>query len=305
MTRSRTAAVLGGVVGLVGFGFVVQIFVERREETGDILARSEVWPLACALVLGLAGMSIIGAAWNKLLGLLDHRIPTAVAYRSYFVGQLGKYVPGGVWAVVGRGEWARRSGVTAAAAYSSTVLSMVTAYLAAAVVTAGLLPITATQIGFPPLALLVGGLGVIGVPLLHPRVMEPALTLLRRISRKRVQISAPPFPATMGIVAMQAITWVCIGTGTWLIAWGFGADVSWPVAMVATAASWVIGMLVLPVPGGIGIREGAFVALLQDVPEAAAIALAARLVAVAVDGMGAAVSTLAAGRSNRVAETHQ
>ena len=300
MTRSRIAAIIGGAIGVAGLAFVVRLFLQRREETGALLQRVDLVPVLGAFVLGLIGMAIIGLSWNRLLALLDRPIPTGVALRSYFVGQLGKYVPGGVWAVVGRGEWARRHGVTGMAAYSSTVLSMVTAYLGAAVLAVVVVPLSAPLREVHPLSLLVMAVGVIGVPLLHPRVMGWALRVLRRVTGRTLELRLPPFHSSLAVVAVQVVTWLAIGTGTWLIARGLGAELTWLVAVAATCTSWVIGMLVVPVPGGIGVREGALVALLSDVPEAAAIALAARLVAVAVDAAGAAVTTMVEGAASTV-----
>ena len=54
----------------------------------------------------------------------------------FFVGQLGKYVPGGIWPVVGQAELARRGGTTRGIAYSATAMSMVATFLGAATVAA-------------------------------------------------------------------------------------------------------------------------------------------------------------------------
>ena len=54
----------------------------------------------------------------------------------FFVGQLGKYVPGGIWPIVGQAELAARDGVTRSTAYRSTALSMVATLLGAAAVAA-------------------------------------------------------------------------------------------------------------------------------------------------------------------------
>jgi uncharacterized membrane protein YbhN (UPF0104 family) len=54
--------------------------------------------------------------------------------------------------------------------------------------------------------------------------------------------------------------------------------------------SWVVGFVLVPVPGGVGVREAAFVALVGGgVPSGvrATIAIVARLVFMLVDALGA------------------
>lgn len=294
--RRRIAQVVGTLVGLAGLYYVVQLVLERRDEAGRLVGDVDPGLLVGAIGLGLVGMALIGLAWNLLLGALDRSLPPRVALRAYFVGQLGKYVPGGVWTIVGRGEWARREGVSGRAAYTSTVLSMATAYLAACILTLLLLPFTIDNLGHP-LVLLVAGLGLLGAVGAHPMVLGWVLRMGERFTKRELNLEVPALPVMTRAVGMQIVTWLLIGLGTWLVALGLGFDLPLTRIIAATAVSWVIGMLVLPVPGGIGVREGAFVAVLGTSGDVAAIAIASRLVAVAVDVIGAAVMTLVAPRT--------
>ena len=59
--------------------------------------------------------------------------------------------------------------------------------------------------------------------------------------------------------------------------------------------SWIVGFVLVPVPGGVGVREAAFVAAAGSLDPgiAAATAVAARALFVVVDALGAALGTLA------------
>ncbi len=67
----------------------------------------------------------------------------AVAW--YFGGELGKYVPGGVWPVLGRGELADRAGISRATGYVTTLICYAAMCVAAAVVCGVLAPFVATR----------------------------------------------------------------------------------------------------------------------------------------------------------------
>jgi hypothetical protein len=283
---------VGTVIALAGLGFVAGLMVRERETLAALLREPRAGWLAAALLAGLAGMTGIGLAWGAILRRLDRGLPLPETLRGYFVGQLGKYVPGGVWGVVGRGEWARRGGVAPVAAYSSALLSMVTAYLAACTVALACLPWGARGGGAGATALAVGLLGPAGLALLHPRVTGPVLAVIERLVRRPIGLRVPAWSASAGFVARQLPSWVLIGAATWATARGLGVELDPVAVLLATCVSWVVGFLVIPVPGGIGVREAAFVALLAPDGAIAAVALSARLVFVVVDLTGAAAASL-------------
>ena len=84
------------------------------------LKRPELWqqPLAIgwlvpAALCYLGGLSLSALYWRRLLGHLGHQPPLAATFRAYFVGQLGKYVPGKALALVLRADLLRGAGVPA------------------------------------------------------------------------------------------------------------------------------------------------------------------------------------------------
>ena len=111
------------------------------------------------------------------------------------------------------------------------------------------------------------------------------------ISGRPLGIPSPPWGRAVVTVTAYVPAWLLIGAVSWALGVGLGFDVA-PVALVgATVAAWLAGFLAIPVPGGAGVREAVFV-LLCGLPraEAAAIAVAARVVFVGVDVAGFAVS---------------
>ena len=70
-----------------------------------------------------------------------------------------------------------------------------------------------------------------------------------------------------------------------------GLDAGLAVDLVfASALSWIVGFVVIGVPGGIGVRESVFVALMTGpigATLALAVAVAGRIVTIAVDLLGA------------------
>ena len=300
--RRRLVPLVGAVIGLAGVAFVVRTLVTRREEVGDALTGAEPAPLLLSLLLGLAAMGSIGWIWAGMLRDRGHHAPGRRAMSWYFVGQLGKYVPGGIWPIVGRAELAVRGGVERGAAYRATGLSLVTTYSAAVVAVAAgsLLSWDRPVVGAGAVLCLVAA----GVVLGSARVSARISALASRVSGRGLVL--PRRADFVRLTALHVPAWVLMSLSTSVTASAFGARISVTEMLFVASASWLVGFLVPGVPGGIGVRESVFTALagpLVGTPVAVSLALVSRLVFVCVDLAGAAVSTAVAGASGRRAAT--
>ena len=299
----RLASLAGLVVGLVATALVVRTLLDERDEIEAALDHASWGWLALAVALAGAGMTAIAVPWRRVLRELGEDLPLGDVVARYYVGEVGKYVPGGVWPVVGRAELARRAGVRRAVAYSSVALSLATLYLGALLVAGAGLP-TLLGAGDEPRALAVLVLLPLGIAALHPAVLTRGRRLVERLARRDLDVPIPAWGTTVGLVARYVPAWLAIGVATWAVARSIdpGAD----LANVATAAvlSWAVGFVLVPVPGGVGVREATFVAAASSLEPglAAAAAVAARAIFVLVDGTGAVVGALALNRRRRSAE---
>lgn len=304
--RSRWAStILGVTIGLAGGAFVVRALWNERDEVIAILPAAEPLWLVLALLVAAAGMTGIGLTWRAALHVLGADLGTVSALRGYFVGQLGKYLPGGIWAVMGRGEWARREGIPGPTAYTSVLLSMGTANLAALLLVALLVPFSGLVEREPGYTWVLAFLPL-GFLAVHPAVLGVGLNVLRRITGRELVVDVASWTSSSLLVVRHLPSWVAIGATSVLVTRALGASVVDPIELIsATALAWAIGFLILPVPGGIGVREAVFVATATTIPAgvAATVAVIARVLFIAVDGLGAATTTaLSTARANRKAQ---
>ena len=113
----------------------------------------------------------------------------------YFQGEIGKYIPGSVWAVLGRGELARREGLSRSSSYASVVSSLAALYLGGALTAALLLPFAAGATGSLAVVGVVAFL-VVGLLGLHPAVVGRVLALGQRITKRSLDVAVPSCGAT-------------------------------------------------------------------------------------------------------------
>ena len=196
MTGDNGEGVSGGrnlklALRLAGFvfvalciAFVVHLLIRDWPETSDALRHATLWWLVPAAVCAVAGMLILAWRWGAAIVAVGgepagvHRLLSA-----FFVGEAGKYIPGAVWAMLGRGELARREGYERSIAYSSVALSVIGCYLAAAL-TALILAVVSLiggSIDMPwwPVATV----AAIGIAAIHPAVSRRLLALTSRVLR--------------------------------------------------------------------------------------------------------------------------
>ena len=289
---------LGVAVGVAGIAFVVRTLVTRWTEVTDAFAGIEPLPLLASLAVGLLAMTIIGAVWVGLLQSRGHHAPRSRAMAWYYVGQLGKYVPGGIWPIVGRAELAVRGGVPRADAYKATAFSLVTTYAAATVAVAAgsFLSVSHLPVGAAVVACLAAAWFVLG----SPRVAGLVGSAAARVTSR--SISLPDRGQFTRLTLVHVPAWVLMSLSTSITAHAFGARIGTADMLFVTSLSWLAGFVVVGVPGGIGVRESVFTALAGGIvgtPVAVSLALASRVVFILVDLSGALLSTLVAGAARR------
>lgn len=278
---------LGVGLSLAGIGFVGRSVVVHWPTVRDALGG--IAPLWCTAALGsgVAGMVIMAVAWRPVLGSLGEYRPYRQVVSMYFRGEVAKYVPGGVWSLVGRSELARRTGAEASVAYSSVVLSLALLWVASAALAGALLPF-AMRAEWAIAAL---GLAALGVVAMHQRFLQMAVGMIGRLQRRSTLITVPSWGRCVRLLIAYLPAWLCVGTATWALARAVHADLGWGEVVWATTTSWLVGFLAVPVPGGIGVREAVFASALVTHPVAlsATIALLARFLFTLIDTSGAVV----------------
>jgi uncharacterized membrane protein YbhN (UPF0104 family) len=290
---AKLASFAGIVIGISGVAFVIRTILTKREQVGDAFAQLNGITLIASLLLGLSAMTLIGYVWTRMLVTRGHHAPPRSAMAWYFAGQLGKYVPGGIWPIVGRAELAVRGGVPRPDAYAATGLSMVTTYLAAAlaICVGSLASWTYPLVGILGLAGFLLGFLAFSNSVLRRRV----LGILNRVSPRATALTEPRRLLVLTLTHLPA--WLLMSLSTTVTASAFGADIGIAHMLFITSVSWLAGFVVVGVPGGIGVRESVFTALAGTALTpgvAVSLALASRVVFIAVDLVGALVANIIA-----------
>jgi uncharacterized membrane protein YbhN (UPF0104 family) len=285
-------------VGLAIVVFAIRALVRNWDQLRSQPLEWQLRPgwLVLSLVLTWLMYALLILGWRSVLSGWGQRLDGWSAARIWILSSLGKYVPGKVWAVAGMALLAQRAGVAPWAATGSAVVMQVLAIGTGAAVAglAGAHILESAQHGAGAgLVLLVAG-AIISVGLL---LWPPFLRRLLRLAAP--QAVGERQPSGRGIVvgiATNIVAWLGYGLALWLLARGLlpTSGLGLRLAIAVFTASYLAGFLALFAPGGIGVREGLFILMLQEplgVGAATSLALASRLL-LTVAELGAAVPFL-------------
>jgi glycosyltransferase 2 family protein len=270
----------------------VQIARDWDQITDTLESAQPAW-LAAAVVAGLVSMAIIGVNWLALIRRRGYDAPLVRGLSWFFTGQLGKYVPGGIWPVVGQAELAGRGGADRRSAYLATASSMAFTLFGAASVAAVSGLMSPNDRRFTGL-LFAAGIAVVVASLAIPRLRAVLVRVSSSVTRGRAEL---PEGSVVALYTLRHVpVWVMFGIMNVFVLVALGGDLGpglFVDVLFASSLSWIVGFVVIGVPGGIGVRESVFVALMTGplgATLALSVAVAGRLVTIAVDLLGAFVA---------------
>jgi glycosyltransferase 2 family protein len=255
----------------VAVGLAVWALWSRWPEVVSAVQRLDARDLVLAALATLINAVLTGLAWRALLADLGARLPVGLAARVFFVGQIGKYVPGSLWPMIVQAELAKRHVArrsTVAATFVLLLLSGASALLVVLVA----LPLTPNGGGEAVrwAALLV----VPVVAVLHPGLLGRLLDRgLRLVGRQPLE-QWTSVRGTAVATGWALLAWIAAGLQVWLLAVPLGAPATWRTLALTTggyALAWAIGLVVVVAPAGAGAREVALAAVLSTVLDRGAV----------------------------------
>ncbi|NYE49678.1 hypothetical protein HDA32_004798 [Spinactinospora alkalitolerans] len=293
----RTAIVL---VVLACAGYALH---DRWDEASEALAALSPWAVAGSAGAALAGLGAQMLAWRAILADLGSPLPAGTAARIMFVGQLGKYLPGSVWAFVAQVELARDREVARQRGITATVLAVVVTLTVNLAVAAATLPFAAEEAARRWWWVL--ACAPVLLAALHPRVVTWLVHAALRLARRSRAVPDEELERVSGrgmaaAVGWSAAAWIPLTAHVWLLVAGVGGDgaAALPVAAGAYALAWTLGVVVVLAPAGLGVREVVLVVGLAPVLDpgpALVVAALSRLVMTAADLLWAGASLLLPG----------
>lgn len=254
------------LVALVVAAAVWQLWV-NWEAVAETIAGLQWQRVTLAFVALLIGMACATLSWQVLVDDLGKPIGIGRGAQIFLVGQLGKYLPGSVWAYVLQIELGRKAGLARARVFAATLFSLVVVIVAALIAGAIAVPELVAEdprLSWLPWLYLLLPFALVA---LHPRV----LTAIVRFGFKILRRPRPDHPVTLGVVAkslgLAVLSYVAYGVHLWLLADTWQGLTLGPLALCigTMGLAMIAGLVVFLLPSGVGAREFVIIAALTPI----------------------------------------
>lgn len=266
MTFKKTIA----VILKIALTLVVVYFVYRQVgnnwgEIQDYNWQIDYWMLLLSVLAGLGTFVVMASNWQRLIRGFGHKVSLTKSFRIFYLSDLGRYIPGKIWPLLGILYLTKKEGIPPEQATASFVLVQMFAipaslfvFVVALQLEPGLLVDQVAVLGATSTYLLTAvWIALSATLVLWPqRLLKLGNAVLRRFSRPEVQFELDKKVALRLFVG-YAVGWFCYGIAFYLFVRSVMPEAG--LSLVAAAgifnAAYQIGYLTLFAPGGLGPRE--------------------------------------------------
>jgi hypothetical protein len=211
--------------------------------------------LALSLLFLAGGFLTKSWVWVKTLNQHPNNISFWQGYISVGLAEMGKYIPGKLWLLLGRaGYIAEQYQIPLKdTSYSSVVTQILTLWSGLIIGAIGFFFVT---VPIEWILLYFAGLFLMTLFLFIPSLHNKMLGLLNRIFKKKISLPVLSFGQVTQLLPAFFFDWIIRITGFGLLLLALNpASFSWEM-LPGYPISVTLGIMAVIAPGGLGVREG-------------------------------------------------
>ena len=257
---SRWADLLAIGFVVLAVGLASWALHDRLPDALDAIGKIAWWRMVVALACVVAGLLATAEVWKHCLAALGSSVSSSAARQIFFPAQVGKYLPGSIWPFLAQMRFAHEHGVPGGVALLAGSMFLVVHAVTSLLIGSLLLisqPDLVDKFGWAgaliPLALIV----------LHPKLIN---LLARKLAgRSGVEPPALCWAHLVRPLAWMLPAWLGYGLAGYLLAGPF-TDSALRLAVVCTGAfalGWIVGLVTVIAPAGVGAREAVLILALS------------------------------------------
>ncbi|WP_222706247.1 lysylphosphatidylglycerol synthase domain-containing protein [Actinomyces ruminicola] len=258
----KTMGALHSTPVRVGFlvivvALAVYAVVSQWDDIVDALAGMSPLLLLGSLLAAVVYVLLTMLAWRVLLADMGTTLPPSAAFRVFFVSQLGKYMPGGVWNILAAAELGADHDIPRRRSVSVMAVTVIVSIVTGAALAVVTMPFASERLrdsyGWVSWTL------PVFIIMLLPPVLNRLLALVLRLAGRPPLEHPVSWSGIGACTAWTLVAWAVAGVQVWLLAVGIGMTGSAPTLALCIggyAMAWTVGFLIVFVPAGAGVREG-------------------------------------------------
>lgn len=249
---------------LLIFGFLARTLYLGWDEIVAYDWDLDYLDLIIAFSLMLSAAAFYAYLWKVILERLGTPLSYRKSYRIFFLSQLGRYLPGKVWGILGLVYLSQKEGVSKVTSGASVTLQLLLQVVSGLMIFAVTLPFWRDVDSVTGLYVLFVFFPA-GLILLHPVLVNRGLNLALRVTgQAKVELNWG-YTYLLGQLGLWGVFWLVNGVAHYFLIRSIYSSSLPPVPVLAGifAIAWVAGFLSLVTPSGLGVMEGTLVFLLS------------------------------------------
>ncbi len=280
---------------LLVFGFILHALYSSWNEITDYAWEIRYGVLAVSFMISILSASFSAYLLKLIAARLGANLTFRTTFRLFYLSQLARYIPGMLWGILG---WAylaeREAGVRKTSSAAALILHLLFQVVSGVVVFVLTIPFwedVNDTAGLIPVLLLLP----LGLLLLQPRLVKRVFNLGLRLAGEQPLDIEWGYRFLLMQLTLSIVAWVGRGLASYLLinSITYCAPSKFGVIVGTFAIAWVVGLVSVLTPSGLGIMEATITLLLSfsfPIYVAAIIALLTRLMRTGSDIVCAAIA---------------
>jgi uncharacterized membrane protein YbhN (UPF0104 family) len=267
---------------LLIFGLILRALYSNWNAITDYAWEIRYGVLAVSFMISIFSASFSAYLLKLIAARLGANIPFRQTFRLFYLSQLTRYIPGMLWGILG---WAylaeREAGVRKTSSAAALILHLLFQVVSGVVIFVLTIPFwedVSDTVGLIPILLLLP----FGLLLLQPRLVKSVFNLGLRLAGQQPLDIEWGYRFLLTQLSLSMVAWVGRGLASYFLinSITYCAPSKFGVIVGVFAIAWVVGLVSVLTPSGLGIMEASITLLLSftfPVYVAAIIALLTRL----------------------------
>lgn len=263
--KKKIIKILGVVLSIIILWFMVNQFIKNWEEIKPYLAQMNIFWLIISVIIYAIVFLLTGYNWAYVLWKMDSKLDKIDYLDIHMTSALARYIPGGIWNVVGKAYMCTNKGVEKSATTISMILEYVFQIISSSLFLLFFIPVLFRKNMNTYLNILVVVIIILAV-LIIPYAVKVGTKIIGRMfkdTKSNISLNRRFIYSTL---LRYVGVWLLTGIGLLILVIAFSKiEILQGIYLILSyPISWVVGFL-SPSPNGMGIREGILGILLGDI----------------------------------------
>ena len=263
--KKKLLKIIGVILSLLILWFMGNQFVKNWQDIKPYLSNMKIGWFIVSIIMYAIVFLLTGYNWSYLLWKMDSKLGKMDYLDIHMTSALARYIPGGIWNIVGKAYMCTNKGVEKRATTISMILEYVFQIISSSLFLLFFIPILFSNNNNSFWIVALAGLLIILTVIFIPNIIKVGIKVIGKVFKDDTSEINLEKKYVYNILGRYVGVWLLTGIGLIILVIAFSkVEILQGIYLILSyPISWVIGFL-SPSPNGMGIREGVLGVLLGN-----------------------------------------